>query len=156
VTAVGQADQPATLPAPLQSVLEAAAHRCEIAEIDVRLRFCEDTVKNRLARIHVMFEARNRAHALSIGYRIGVLRSGEWLVLAGVLTDRMAVHAVVLARCRVGMPPDEMARQVGRSPAWLGQLETGNAPWPLRELLTYTEFLGFDLDRTVPHLRVAA
>lgn len=54
-------------------VLRMLAEGCEASEVAQRLGATEGATKRRLKRIYVALGARNRAHAVALGYEAGVL-----------------------------------------------------------------------------------
>ena len=58
----------------LFDVLRLIAEGCSNAEIGRRLGIAEDTVKSRPRALYHLLGARDRAHAVSIGYQSGVLK----------------------------------------------------------------------------------
>lgn len=58
----------------LFDVLRLIADGCTNAEIGGRLGIAEDTVKSRARALYHLMGARDRAHAVSIGYQRGVLK----------------------------------------------------------------------------------
>ena len=91
-------------------VLRRMANGLSNGEIGRELYMSEDTVKTHAHRMFRKMGARDRAHAVSIGYRLGLLTTGETVVLperktraARPMSDRH--KAACFASPSFGPPP---------------------------------------------------
>lgn len=139
-----------TLPEAMLSTLQAAAEGYEVSEIAARLHLAEITVRHRLSKLYRLLGARNRAHAVSIGYRLGVLDAHPVAQPGCVLAVGVPVDVLVAAREDAGVSQQQMAARLGRSPSWLSHRETGRRLFPMRELREYARIVGVDLGAPEP------
>lgn len=144
-----------TLPPHLLATLEALAAGETCADMAVQFGITENAAKKRLRSLCDELGAEHRAHAVGIGYQIGVLQAGELLVLPCVLAEGMPLVALVRARERAGISQQVMARRLGMSAAWLSARENGVKLFPLGLAYRYARIVGLDID-AVPHLAVAS
>lgn len=144
-----------TLQPHLLAVLQALAAGESCAEMAGRFGITENAAKKRLRTLCDELGADHRAHAVAIGYQIGVLQAGEPLVLPCVLAEGVPLVALVRAREKAGMSQQVMARRLGMSAPWLSARENGLKQFPLGLLHRYARIVAFDLD-AVPRLAVAS
>lgn len=145
----------ATLPQYLLETLQACADGLESADMAVRLCIGVDTARHRISKLYEVLGARNRAHAVAIGYRLGLLNP-EPLPLPDVLqADGAPLSLLIAAREDRGRSMAAAAEPLGRSAGWLLAREHGRLPFPLKELLQHAANLGVHLDLD-PAIRNAA
>ena len=133
-----------TLSAPLQETLEAIAGGNSTAEIARMAHLSTATISTRLKVLYHQLGAADRANAVAIGFRMGVL-SGEMPPLPCVLADGVPLGPLVAARNSAGISQREMAAQLGVRPVWLCRRETGQALFPLQIVARYAHIVGLDL-----------
>jgi DNA-binding CsgD family transcriptional regulator len=132
-----------TLAAPLQETLEAIADGNTTSQIARRAHLSAATVSTRLKVLYEQLGAADRANAVAIGFRIGVL-TGEDPPLPCVLADGVPLARLVAARCAAGISQREMASRLGVPPVWLCRRETGQALFPLHVVCRYARIAGVD------------
>jgi DNA-binding CsgD family transcriptional regulator/DNA-binding XRE family transcriptional regulator len=132
-----------TLSAPLQETLEAIADGHTTNQIAHEAHLSTATVSTRLKVLYERLGAADRANAVAIGFRMGVL-SGSMPPLPCVLADGVPLSRLVTARCEAGISQREMAARLGVRPVWLCRRETGQALFPLHVVRRYADIAGLD------------
>ena len=135
-----------TLAQPLQETLEAIAEGKSTAQIARESHLSAATVSTRLKVLYERLGAADRANAVAIGFRVGVL-SGEMPPMPCVLADGVPLARLVAARCAAGISQREMANRLGVRPVWLCRRETGQALFPVQVVCRYARIAGIDLIR---------
>jgi DNA-binding CsgD family transcriptional regulator/DNA-binding XRE family transcriptional regulator len=130
-----------TLAGPLQETLEAIADGNTTVQIARRAHLSTATVSTRLKVLYEQLGAADRANAVAIGFRLGVL-SGHLPPLPCVLADGVPLARLVAARGQAGISQREMAARLGVRPVWLCRRETGQAPFPVQVLCRYARIVG--------------
>lgn len=134
------------LPAYLLDTLQAVADGHEGLAVAERLHVAEDTVKGRLRKLYLLLGVNNRAQAVAVGYRLGLLDVKPVPVPDCVLAEGAPLDRLVTAREVRGWSQQQAAARIGRSAAWLCHRETGRRLFPWNELVRYAQVLGVDLD----------
>lgn len=132
------------LPTPMQTTLEGIAAGKATREIASGLHLSTNTVKDRLSNLYTQLGAQDRANAVSIGFRMGVL-SGQIPAMPFVLAEGVPLPALVAGRERSGMTQREMAVKLGVSPTWLCHREAGRFLFPLLVVQRYADIVQVDL-----------
>lgn len=132
------------LPNPMQTTLEGIADGKGTRELARGLHLSTNTVKDRLSNLYTQLGARDRANAVSIGFRMGVL-TGHLPVLPFVLAEGVPLPALVAGRERYGMTQREMAAKLGVSPTWLCHREAGRFLFPLLVVEQYATIVQVDI-----------
>jgi DNA-binding CsgD family transcriptional regulator/DNA-binding XRE family transcriptional regulator len=133
-----------TLADPLQETLEAIADGNTTAQIARNAHLSTATVSTRLKVLYEQLGAADRANAVAIGFRLGVLE-GSMPPLPCVLVEGVPLPRLVAARMEVGVTQRHMAARLGVQPVWLCRRETGQALFPLQTLMRYARIAGVDL-----------
>jgi DNA-binding CsgD family transcriptional regulator len=139
-----------TLQPGLLETLQGLADGLDAGQIADRLHLSSDTVRSRLRSLFLHLGANNRAHAVAIGYQMGVLDPGPPLVLPCTLAAGVPLGALVLAREWTGITQRAMADRLGCSARWLGIRESGHLPFPMLMVRQYARIVRFDLDGDEP------
>ncbi|MFG1606116.1 helix-turn-helix domain-containing protein [Actinoplanes sp. NPDC049265] len=129
------------LPHPMQETLEALADGAHAPDIAARYWVSENTVKDRLKRLYTLLGVNDRAEAVAVGFRIGVLSGSQPEPPFLHVTD-VPLHELVAAREAKQIPAAEMAAVLGVSKTWLSRRERGEQPFPLPLLRRYVETVG--------------
>jgi DNA-binding XRE family transcriptional regulator len=132
------------LPIPMQTTLEGIAAGKGTREIARGLHLSTNTVKDRLSNLYTQLGANDRANAVSIGFRMGVL-TGELPAMPFVLAEGVPLPALVAGRERAGMTQREMAAKLGVSPTWLYNRESGRFLFPLLIVEQYATIVQVDI-----------
>jgi DNA-binding CsgD family transcriptional regulator len=135
-----------TLTEPLQDTLEAIADGKTTAQIAEEGHLSTATVSTRLKTLYERLGAADRANAVAIGFRIGVL-TGKMPPPPCVLADGVPLARLIAARCAAGISQREMAARLGVRPVWLCRRETGQALFPVQVVCRYARIAGVDLTR---------
>jgi hypothetical protein len=133
------------LPELLQATLEAIAEGASTQQIARRNFLSPNTVKDRLAALYRELGAKDRANAVAIGFRVGVL-SGRRPALPCVLAKGVPMGALVAGRERSALTLQVMAGKLGVSAEWLRRHETGMYPVPLLVAQRYAAIVGIGLE----------
>jgi DNA-binding CsgD family transcriptional regulator len=129
------------LPHPMQETLEALAEGAHAPDIAARYWVSENTVKDRLKRLYALLGVNDRAEAVAVGFRIGVL-SGSQPVPPFLHVTDVPLADLVAAREARQIPAATMAARLGVSKTWLSRRENGEQPFPLPLLRRYMEMVG--------------
>jgi DNA-binding XRE family transcriptional regulator len=132
------------LPVPMQTTLEGIAAGKGTREIARSLHLSTNTVKDRLSNLYTQLGANDRANAVSIGFRMGVL-TGQLPAMPFVLAEGVPLPALVAGRERCGMTQREMAAKLGVSPTWLCHRESGRFLFPLLIAEQYATIVQVDI-----------
>lgn len=131
------------LPHPMQETLEALADGAHTPDIAARHWVSQNTAKDRLKRLYALLGVRDRAHAVAVGFRIGVLSGSQpeppFLQALGV-----PLGELVAARDARNISGATMAAELNVSTTWLSRRENGEQPFPLPKLRKYAELVGLD------------
>jgi DNA-binding CsgD family transcriptional regulator/DNA-binding XRE family transcriptional regulator len=131
------------LPSAMQITLEAIADGETTLQIARRVHLSPNTVKDRLAALYAQLGAKDRANAVAIGFRMGVL-TGHQPAAPGVLAEGVPLRSLVSARERLGLTQRDMADRLGVSRVWLCHRETGRFLFPLQTVQRYATIVGLD------------
>jgi DNA-binding CsgD family transcriptional regulator/DNA-binding XRE family transcriptional regulator len=137
------------LPGPMQATLEAIADGDGTLQIARRAHLSPNTVKDRLRVLYLQLGAKDRANAVAIGFRLGVL-TGQTPMLPCVLAEGVPLQVLVTARERIGWTQRDMSARLGVSRVWLCHRETGRFLFPLMVAQRYASIVGVDLDLPDP------
>jgi DNA-binding CsgD family transcriptional regulator len=129
------------LPHPMQETLEALADGAHTPDIAARYWVSENTVKDRLKRLYALLGVNDRAQAVAVGFRIGVL-SGSQPVPPFLHAADVPLAELVAAREAKQISSAVMAAELGVSKTWLSRRERGEQPFPLPLLRRYAKVAG--------------
>ncbi|HEY0000681.1 MAG TPA: helix-turn-helix domain-containing protein [Actinoplanes sp.] len=133
------------LPDTMQMTLEAIADGDGTLQIAHRAHLSPNTVKDRLRMLYLQLGAKDRANAVSIGFRLGLL-SGRLPALPCMLADGVPLETLVAAREESGLTQRDMSARLGVSRVWLCHRETGRYLFPLLTVERYATIVGLDLE----------
>ncbi|GLY95333.1 helix-turn-helix domain-containing protein [Actinoplanes sp. NBRC 103695] len=131
------------LPHPMQETLEALADGAHTPDIAARHWVSQNTAKDRLKRLYALLGVKDRAQAVAVGFRIGVL-SGSQPEPPFLQALDVPLRELVDAREARRMSSAEIAAELDVSAAWLSRRERGELPFPLPVLRRYAELVGLD------------
>src|SRR3954451_18259469 len=133
----------------MQATLEAIADGDGTLQIASRAHLSPNTVKDRLRVLYLQLGAKDRANAVAIGFRLGVL-TGSTPMVACVLAEGVPLQVLVAARERLGWTQRDMSARLGVSRVWLCHRETGRFLFPLMVAQRYAGIVGGELDLPDP------
>lgn len=137
------------LPHPMQETLEALADGAHAPDIAARYWISKNTVRDRLKRLYALLEVRDRAQAVAVGFRIGVL-SGSQPEPPFLHATDIPLDELVGAREAAQISLGSMAARLGVSTTWLYRRERGEQPFPLPVLRRYAEMVGWTVRLEMP------
>lgn len=137
-----------TLPAHLLQTVELVAAGLSTHEVAARSGVTADAVKSRIVALLKLLGARDRAHAVAIAYRAGILHADPPPALDDWLVMDAPVKEMVEARRASGFTQAQVAQRLGKSTSWLTNRENGRHPFTVGTARGYADIVGVDLEAT--------
>jgi DNA-binding CsgD family transcriptional regulator/transcriptional regulator with XRE-family HTH domain len=139
-----------TLPANLLETVQLIATGYTNRQIATRTGVTPAGVKSRVVALLRFLGAQDRAHAVAVAYRAGILDVGQPTVLEHWPVEDVPVGKLIEARVALGQTQAQVAHRLGKSTSWLFNREAGRYPFTVGTALGYARIVGVDLAEQDP------